>query len=273
MRSKLHRRTAITIAALAALGTAVGAAPAGVVHAAPVTLTLLNINDFHGRIDPVGDLTTKWATTIEQERVTDPSLLLLGAGDLIGASLFNSAVQHDQPTIDVMNEMCLNTSSVGNHEFDQGYSDLVTRVIGGASGLATDPCPVIPGTQTPGSNAKWSYLGANVYNKGTQTPALPSYSTFVVNGVTVGVVGAVTSETPALVSPGGITQIDIGDPVAAVNRVADQLTDGNAANGEADLLVAEFHEGAPFGNQTLDQNVATSPAFASIVGASSPKFS
>src|SRR3954454_373888 len=273
MRSKFRPRIAVTIAALAAVGSVGGAAPSGVVHAAPVSLTLLNINDFHGRIDPVGDLTTRWATTIEQERTIDPTLLLLGAGDLIGASLFNSAVQQDQPTIDVMNEMCLNASSVGNHEFDKGYSDLVNRVISGPAGQSTDPCPVVAGSQAPGSNAKWSYLGANVYNKGTLTPALAPYATFVVKGVTVGVVGAVTSETPALVSPGGITQIDIGDPVAAVNLVADQLTDGNAANGEADVLIAEFHEGAPVGTATLDDNVASSPAFASIVNETSPKFS
>ena len=35
--------------------------------AAPVTIQLLNINDFHGRIDAN---TTKWATTIEQLRAT-----------------------------------------------------------------------------------------------------------------------------------------------------------------------------------------------------------
>src|SRR6185312_7553190 len=116
------------------------AAPIGVAHAAPVTITLLNINDFHGRIDPTNDLTTKWATTIEQQRVADPNLLLLGAGDLIGASLFNSAVAQDQPTIDVMNEMCLNASSVGNHEFDKGYADLTGRVIGGPAGAA----PTVP---------------------------------------------------------------------------------------------------------------------------------
>ena len=44
---------------------------AGVVHAAPVDITLLNINDFHGRIDPANNLTTRWATTIENERVID----------------------------------------------------------------------------------------------------------------------------------------------------------------------------------------------------------
>lgn len=273
MRSNVRRRITAAVAAAAAIGAVVVASPANVVHAAPVSITLLNVNDFHGRIDPTNDLTTKWATTIENERVTDPNLLLLGAGDLIGASLFNSAVAKDQPTIDVMNEMCLNASSVGNHEFDQGYLDLTDRVVNGTPGQATDACPVFAGTQSPGTNAKWSYLGANVYQKGTQTPALPAYATFVVNGITVGVVGAVTSETPTLVSPGGITQIDVGDPVAAVNRVADQLTDGNQANGEADVLIAEFHEGAPDGTKTLNDNIAAGPAFASIVNGSSPKFS
>src|SRR6478735_7912158 len=272
MRSKLRRRVAATIAGLAAVGTAVVVAPSGIVHAAPVDITLLNINDFHGRIDSTNDLTTKWATTIEQERAIDPQALLLGAGDLIGASLFNSAVQQDQPTIDVMNDMCLNASSVGNHEFDQGYSDLTTRVIAGPAGHQPSvPCTVPTGGT--GSNARWQYLGANVYLKGTPTPALPEYAIFVVNGVRIGVVGAVTSETPALVSPGGITQIDVRDPVEAVNRVANQLTDGLDANGEADVLVAEFHEGAPSGAATLDANVAASPAFASIVDNSSPKFS
>ena len=50
-----------------------------------------------------------------------------------------------------------------------------------------------------------------------------------VDGLTVGVIGAVTEETPALVSPGGIAGLDFGDPVDAVNRVADQLTDGDDA--------------------------------------------
>src|SRR3954467_5563418 len=163
MRSKFRPRIAVTIAALAAVGSVGVAAPSRVVHAAPASLTWLNLNDFHGRIDPVGDLTTRWATTIEQERTIDPTLLLLGAGDLIGASLFNSAVQQDQPTIDVMNEMCLNASSVGNHEFDKGYLDLTTRVIGGPPSAAfpPDPCPAVASTGTTpgGSNARWAYLG------------------------------------------------------------------------------------------------------------------
>ena len=109
------------VLAAGGLATALPAAPAS---AAPVTIQLLNINDFHGRIDAN---TTKWATTIEQLRASNPNSLLLGAGDLIGASVFASAVANDQPTIDVMNAMELDASAVGNHELDKGWR---TSVIG-----------------------------------------------------------------------------------------------------------------------------------------------
>jgi len=273
MTVSLPRRFAVVATTLGMVGALVLGSPASPVRAASQTITLLNVNDFHGRIEPTNGLTTKWATTIEQQRVLDPNALLLGAGDLVGASLFNSAVQADQPTIDVLNEMCMNASSVGNHEFDKGFTDLTGRIINGAPAAAPDPCPAAgSGSATAGTNARWAYLGANVYLKGTQTAALPEYTIFTVNGVTVGVIGAVTAETPALVSPGGITQIDIGDPVAAVNRVAAQLSDGNGANGEAQVLVAEYHEGAANGASTLAQNLAA-PApnpFAEIVNDTSP---
>ncbi|MEI5674233.1 MULTISPECIES: ExeM/NucH family extracellular endonuclease [unclassified Nocardioides] len=187
-----------------------------------VDVNLLNINDFHGRIDAN---TTKFATTVEQLRAAAgaDSTLFLSAGDNIGASLFASATQKDQPTLEVLNALGLDVSAVGNHEFDLGFADLTGRV---------------------SDEADFDYLGANVYLKGTTTPALPEYRTFEVNGVSVAVVGAVTEETPSLVSPAGVDTIEFGDPVAAVNRVAARLSDGDAANGEADVIVAEFHEGA-----------------------------
>ncbi len=173
--------------------------------AAPVTLNLLNINDFHGRID---SNTVKFAGTIEKLRAEggEGNTLFLSAGDNIGASLFASASAGDIPTLDVLNALDLKTSAVGNHEFDKGYSDLTGRVKDAAD---------------------FSYLGANVYQKGTTTPALPEYAVFTVDGVKVGVIGAVTEETPTLVSPGGVSTVDFGDPVEAVNRVAGELTDGD----------------------------------------------
>ena len=68
--------------------------------------------------------------------------------------------------------------------------------------------------------ADFTYLGANVYERGTTTPALDEYSIVEVGGLKVGVVGAVTQQTPSLVSPQGVSGLDFGDPVEAVNRVA-----------------------------------------------------
>jgi 5'-nucleotidase len=198
-----------------------------------IKINLVGVNDFHGRIDAN---TVKWAGTVKKLELDTPgtspdAALVVGAGDLIGASVFASASADDQPTIDVMNEIGMDASAVGNHEFDKGWPDLHDRVIANKT------------------NAKWDYLGANVYQKGTQTPVLPEYATYNLkdadgDAVTVGVIGAVTQETPSLVSPSGVSTLDFGPAVAAVNRVAAQLSDGDPANGEADVLVASFHAGS-----------------------------
>ena len=226
------------------------------------TINLLGINDFHGRID---NNTVRFAATIEKLRTdySDDNTLFISAGDNIGASLFASAVQQDKPTIDVLNALDLKASAVGNHEFDQGLNDLTGRVE---------------------DQADFDYLGANVYRKDTTEPVLDEYSIQCVDGtgddceggVRVGVIGAVTQETPSLVSPGGITSVDFGDPVEAVNRVAAQLTDGDESNGEADVLVAEYHEGAGAGEpegSSLEAELAASPVFSKIVKETSPKVS
>ncbi|MCZ2822705.1 ExeM/NucH family extracellular endonuclease [Modestobacter sp. VKM Ac-2977] len=209
-------------------------------------LQLLGINDFHGRLDDAVAL----AGTIEQQRARDDvdATVLLSAGDNIGASPFVSASQQDAPTIEVLNEMGLDASAVGNHEFDRGFADLTGRVgVDGESGLAD-----------------FDYLGANVY--GTDgDPVLPGYELVEAAGVTVGVIGVVTQETSSLVSPAGIEGITFGDPVEAVNRVTDELTDG--VGDEAEVIVLVAHEGAPEGEatSTLEAELAADTAFAAIV--------
>ncbi|MDO5752110.1 ExeM/NucH family extracellular endonuclease [Arthrobacter sp.] len=205
-------------------------------------INLLNINDFHGRID---NNTVKFAGTVEQLRAAAGSsnTAFLSAGDNIGASVFASASQQDTPTIDVLNALGLEASAVGNHEFDKGFADLDGRIR---------------------TAANWDYLGANVYAKGTTTPVLDEYKILTVNGVKVAVIGVLTEETPTLVTPSGISMLEFGNPVEAVNRVAKKITDGQLA----DVIVAEFHEGAGEGTPngaTFEQELAGGGAFADIV--------
>ncbi|KRE40855.1 bifunctional metallophosphatase/5'-nucleotidase [Knoellia sp. Soil729] len=218
-------------------------------------INILNLNDFHGRIDTdgKGTLGKNFACTLltQRENLGAANTLTLGAGDLVGASPFTSAVQNDEPTIDYLNAIGVNASSVGNHEFDQGYADLTDRI---------EP------------HADFQYVGANVFLKGTQTPALKQYESYTVGGLRVAVIGGVTKDTPNLVAGEGVANLDFIDPVEGVNRVATQLTDGNAANGEADVLIAEYHEGGPFSstNGTLADQLAV-PVFAHLVNDTSAK--
>ncbi|WP_020693412.1 5'-nucleotidase C-terminal domain-containing protein [Aeromicrobium massiliense] len=242
----LRRRTAIGVAALLSCGGLAVASPA---HAAdPVTVNLIDVNDFHGRIDAN---TVKVAGTVEQLRAAagDANTLFLSAGDNIGASLFASSSQKDEPTIDVLDALDLAVSAVGNHELDGGEADLAGRVEGAAD---------------------YQHVAANIYRKGTTDPVLPAYETFTVAGQDVAVIGATTEETASLVSPAGVANLEFGDPVEAVNRVARQL---EASADKPDVIVASYHEGAGFktpGSTTLEQEVADGGAFADIVTKTDP---
>ncbi|WP_291278624.1 5'-nucleotidase C-terminal domain-containing protein [Galactobacter sp.] len=245
-----HRyRSTLAVALGAGLIAAPFAAlPASAADEDVTQLNFININDFHGRID---ENTVKFAGTVEQLRAQHPdSTAFISAGDNIGASLFASSVQNDEPTLDVLNALKLEASATGNHEYDKGVDDLTGRVAG---------------------SAEFPYLAANVTKDGELVHK--SYKQFTVDGVEVAVVAGLTQETPTLVSPGGIEGLKFGDPVDAVNQVVKDLKDGDESNGEADVIVAEYHEGASAGTpdgSDLATELAHGGAFAKIVNETSP---
>ncbi len=222
------------------------------VQAAPAdeeVIQILGINDFHGRIkaNQTEAGAAVVAGAVKQLRVENPNTVFAAAGDLIGASTFESFINHDKPTIDALNEAGLDVSAVGNHEFDQGYDDLINRVM-----APFDPV----GNEFGG--AEWEYVGANVKKKadGTQADGLePSWvQTFnpgAANEVQVGFIGAVTEHLDELVSPAGIADIEAVDIPTAVNAEADALTAAGV-----DIVVLLVHEGAA----TTNIADATDPA-------------
>ena len=216
----------------------------------PVEVNILGINDFHGRIQANGAEAgaAVLAGAVDQIRGEHPNTIFAAAGDLIGASSFESFIAQDKPTIDALNAAGLEVSAAGNHEFDQGYRDLVDRVM----------APYDAETN-PYGGAEWEYLAANVKMKDTGNPALDPTYVKSVDGVEVGFVGAVTEHLPELVSPGGISEIQVTDIVSAVNTEADKLK----AEG-VDLVVMLVHEGAPSTTcETMDDDPASD--FGSIV--------
>nr|WP_170215218.1 ExeM/NucH family extracellular endonuclease [Nocardioides plantarum] len=210
----------------------------------PVDVQILATNDFHGRIQNDTSSGSAGAAVlagaVKQFKAANPATSFVAAGDLIGASTFESFIQNDEPTIDALNEAGLDVSAVGNHEFDKGYDDLVNRVM---------------------DRAEWTYIGANVKMRASGDPALePS---FVMNqgGVEVGYVGAVTEHLPELVAPGGIADIEVTNIANAVNAEADALK----ADG-VDVVVLLVHEGAA-GTDCATINSDTTSDFGKITSA------
>ncbi|WP_188037512.1 ExeM/NucH family extracellular endonuclease [Actinotalea sp. JY-7885] len=194
-----------------------------------VEIDLLGINDFHGRIEPDGVTAgaAVLAGAVDAYRAANPSTLFVSAGDNIGASTFTSFVGQDRPTLDALDAMGLDVSAVGNHELDQGRVDLDDRVI---------------------PRADFPYLAANLYDRATGEPAYDESWVTEVDGVRVGFVGAVTEALPSLVRPTGIESLEVRPVVAEVDRVAAALSDGDEANGEADVVVLLVHEGPATGD-------------------------
>src|ERR1044072_8646507 len=98
MSTQPRRLAALASAALAVVGLTVLAPPA---HAAdPVEIQILGTNDFHGRlVNETGSLVPGAAVVagaVKQLRTTNPNTVFAAAGDLIGASLFESFIDKDK---------------------------------------------------------------------------------------------------------------------------------------------------------------------------------
>lgn len=208
---------------------------------------LLNITDFHGRISEAG---TQVASVVEEERAKfgtggdNMGTGVLSTGDNIGASTYTSSSQNDKPTLDVLNAIGVQTSAVGNHEFDKGIDDLTGRV---------------------SDTADFPYAAANVYDKGTENvvDGLDEYTIVDVGGVSIAVIGVVTKDTASLVSPDGIADLEFGDPTDAVNRVAEDL-EKLPEDEQPDMTVVEAHLGAS-STESLEDAKASNAEFKKLV--------
>lgn len=203
-------------------------------------INLIGFNDFHGRIMQA----EAFAATVlaaEQPFGADRSLVLSG-GDLVGASVFESSIAQDQPTIDFAGLLGVDAYTLGNHEFDRGGADAIERIQ--------------PATAGPD-------LAANVTRSDGSHP-FATHTIATVQGVRVAIIGAVTAETPSFVTPDSIAGLQFGDPVEAVNRVAAELT----ATGAADVIIASYHDGGPGEDEASNRS---SDAFNAMADRTSPE--
>ena len=226
-----------------------------------IKLDLLAINDFHGQLEKVPSTSSGGrvrvgttdvaaggaeylATHLKQLRARSADrgadTLTVAAGDLIGATPLLSAAFHDEPTIETMNEIGLDVSSVGNHEFDEGYRELKRMQKGGclADGDGANNQNSCPDPAQPFDGADFKYLAANVKYENTRKPILKPYNIKKVQGQKVAFIGMTLKDTPNIVTKAGVEGLFFKDEVKTVNALVPKLRDKGV-----NAMVVLLHEG------------------------------
>ncbi|MBF9043666.1 multifunctional 2',3'-cyclic-nucleotide 2'-phosphodiesterase/5'-nucleotidase/3'-nucleotidase [Rhodobacterales bacterium HKCCE4037] len=219
-------------AILAGLGVA---APA----AAETTLHLLHINDLHSRIQPINAFDStcsaeddaagecfggvaRVATAINTLRgeleAAGENVLVLDAGDQFQGSLMYTTYKGDVEA-EFMEAIGFDVMAVGNHEFDDGPENL-------ARFLDMVSFPVISG------NLDLSQ--SNVLSE----EMVPDHVVLDVNGVQVGIVSALATDTAETSSPG--PSIIFQDEIDALQADVDALTEQGV-----NIIIALTHVGLP----------------------------
>jgi 5'-nucleotidase len=228
----------------------------------PVTVSLIGLNDLHGNLlppsgsvtvaDPANPAGTKvsagglayLASLIKELKAQNPSnTLVVGAGDMIGASPITSSLYHDEPTVEALNLLGLDITSVGNHEFDKGRDELLRKQSGGCFPLTADGSKGKVGVDTcmndgKFAGAKYKYLAANVIDQKTSTTLFPPYEIRRVGGVDIAFIGLTLKDTPSVVTPSGVAGMIFIDEVETVNKLVPELK----AKGVASIVVL-MHQG------------------------------
>jgi len=211
-----------------------------------IELQLLSFNDYHGHLEATTPGTINGTAAggseylsakLSELRQGHKYSLTVAAGDLIGGSPAFSGLFHDEPSVESLNAMHLDISGVGNHEFDEGVTELLRMQNGGCHPV--DGC-YFPDAPYAGADFQW--LSANVVNEETGKTPLPPYEIKRIKGIKVAFIGMTLEATDTLVAAAGIQGYDFLDEAETANRLVPILRRKGVK-----AIVVLLHEG---GSQT-----------------------
>jgi 2',3'-cyclic-nucleotide 2'-phosphodiesterase/3'-nucleotidase len=193
-------------------------------------VVILGTTDMHGRVFPVDYYTNKYdnvgiakvATLVKEARKTDPNLLLVDSGDTIqGTPLeyFHNKRNNapPDPMMLSMNALHYDSMTVGNHEYNFGL-----KVLEKARG-----------------EAKFPWLSANTYDKGTGTTHYQPYIVKEADGVRIGVLGLTTPGIPDWENVPNYEGLEFKETVSEAKKWVPILR----AKEKVDLVVITMHMG------------------------------
>ena len=174
---------------------------------------ILHSNDVHGALDGYAYM----ASLKKQYEAAGADVIVVDAGDFTQGNPYVS-LSKGHSAIDLMNAAGYDLVTLGNHEFDFGYAQLMENL----------------------KDAKFKAICANVYLKGTTDPILePSTIIETKSGLKVGFFGMETPETATKVNPALITEIDFST-FDQLYEVAQKAIDGLS---DADVVIGLCHLG------------------------------
>ena len=221
----------------------------GVNAPAQVGIALIGTSDLHGYVEPT-TLTVKDAQGVEHSvRRGGLSLLggyvdnvrkrmpvvLLDGGDLFQGTLVSN-LNEGQAVIDGYNALGYTAAAIGNHEFDYGPQ-------GPKSVPITEQDDPNGALKARIAAARFPFLSANLLDKKIGLPVgwpnLYPSKMVVVAGVPIGLVGALTEDTPRTTNVLNLRDVTVGPIISAVRAQAQNLR----RNGAAAVFLT-IHEGA-----------------------------
>ena len=169
---------------------------------------ILHSNDVHGALDGYAYM----AALKKQYEAAGADVIVVDAGDFTQGNPYVS-LSKGHSAIDLMNAAGYDLVTLGNHEFDFGYAQLMENL----------------------KDAKFKAICANVYLKGSTDPILdPSTIIETKSGLKVGFFGMDTPETATKVNPALITEIDFStfdQLYEAAQKAIDGLSDADVVIG------------------------------------------
>lgn len=190
-------------------------------------LTILHVNDFHGRVFPHIDTTVDrekpmggaayLAEMVNEHRAENPEgVILVSAGDMFQGTPVSNLFR-GRPVLDTMNMLRFDAMTLGNHEFDWGTSVLEDIV----------------------SSGEVPFVSANVVDRnGRYLPGMSPYIIIEKKGFKVAVIGLTTRETAYTTKRDNVRGLEFLEPDKVLPEIVKE-----ARKKGAQLVVLLTHLG------------------------------
>ncbi len=192
-------------------------------------LRVLATNDFHGRMLPEkhswsegrsvgGAVALDAYFQAEKEGFGGGTTVILDGGDVMQGTPISNLTK-GRSTVDFFNQAGYRAAAIGNHEFDWTVPVLRERI----------------------NQAKFYWLGANIFNAGTnEHPAWVKPTAMItVDSVKIGVIGLATEETPEVTRSSNVVGLEFRSGSEAIDRWVPELR-----RQGADFVIVVAHAGA-----------------------------